>query len=176
MIARKKLLPTPLIFPHLLSALRLVLGFVLLGMAWRGDAGVFIGVLIFAFFLDFIDGPIARRWHQVSKPGPIIDSYADFSVYMAFLIGAWWLRPDIIHSPFSWRAGKAVSSGDCYQCPGGPGGNGHHPVAGPAMFRCAQPVNSAETKKYLRRSIDLAGYRINIKQFPGKCACGDFAK
>ena len=54
-----------------------------------GDTGVFIGVLIFAFFLDFIDGPIARRWHQVSKPGPIIDSYADFSVYTAFLTGAW---------------------------------------------------------------------------------------
>ena len=114
MIARKKLLPTPLIFPHLLSALRLVLGFVLLGMAWRGDAGVFIGVLIFAFFLDFIDGPIARRWHQVSKPGPIIDSYADFSVYMAFLIGAWWLRPDIIHSPFSWRAWRKWPSPCCW--------------------------------------------------------------
>ena len=82
--------------PNLLSALRLVLGLVLLGIAWRGNAGAFIGVLVFAFFLDLIDGPIARRWRQVSELGPVIDSCADFSVYMAFLIGAWWLWPEVV--------------------------------------------------------------------------------
>lgn len=92
----KRILKTALTFPNLLSALRLLLGFVLLGIAWQGNAGLFIGVLIFAFVLDLIDGPIARRWHQVSELGPIIDSYADFSVYMAFIIGAWWLWPEII--------------------------------------------------------------------------------
>jgi CDP-diacylglycerol--glycerol-3-phosphate 3-phosphatidyltransferase len=87
---------TALTFPNLLSALRLVLGIVLLGIAWRGNTAVFIGILVFAFFLDFIDGPIARRWQQVSELGSTIDSYADFSVYMAFLIGAWWLWPEIV--------------------------------------------------------------------------------
>jgi len=86
---------TVVTFPNLLSALRLVLGLVLLGIAWRGNTAVFIGVLAFAFFLDFIDGPLARRWQQVSELGSTIDSYADFSVYMAFLIGAWWLWPEI---------------------------------------------------------------------------------
>ena len=87
---------TVLTFPNLLSALRLVLGIMLLGIAWRGNAGAFIGVLAFAFFLDLIDGPIARRWRQVSELGPVIDSCADFSVYLAFLIGAWWLWPEIV--------------------------------------------------------------------------------
>ena len=87
---------TVLTFPNLLSALRLVLGIMLLGIAWQGYAGAFIGVLVFAFFLDLIDGPIARRWQQVSELGPRIDSCADFSVYLAFLIGAWWLWPEIV--------------------------------------------------------------------------------
>lgn len=92
----RQILKTALTFPNLLSALRLVLGMVLLGLAWRGNAVAFIGVLIFAFFLDLIDGPIARRWRQVSELGPVLDSCADFSVYMTFLIGAWWLWPEIV--------------------------------------------------------------------------------
>ena len=87
---------TLLTIPNLLSALRLALGMSLFVIAWRGNSGVFIGVLIFAFLLDLIDGPIARRWQQVSELGPKIDSWADFSVYLAFIIGAWWLWPEIV--------------------------------------------------------------------------------
>lgn len=85
-----------LTFPNLLSTIRFGLGFILLGIAWAGYAQWFIGTLILAFFLDFIDGPIARRWHQVSELGSVLDSYADFSVYAAFLIGAWWLWPETV--------------------------------------------------------------------------------
>lgn len=84
-----------LTLPNLLSILRLLLGPVLLGMGWTGAAEVFIGVLILAFFLDLIDGPIARRFGLVSELGPKLDSLADFSVYVLGLIGAWWLWPEL---------------------------------------------------------------------------------
>lgn len=85
-----------LTLPNLLSILRLLLGPVLLGVAWAGAAQVFIGVLILAFFLDLIDGPIARRFGLVSELGPKLDSLADFSVYVSGLVGAWWLWPELV--------------------------------------------------------------------------------
>jgi phosphatidylglycerophosphate synthase len=89
----KKILMT---FPNFLTVLRFILGFVLFAIAWFGKENIFIGVLIGAFFLDLIDGPIARWTHQVSELGSRLDSLADFSVYMAFIVGAWWLWPEII--------------------------------------------------------------------------------
>lgn len=68
----------------------------LLVLAWFDYPTAFIYLLVVAFLLDAIDGPIARRLHQVSALGPKIDSWADFSIYMTFAIGAWWLWPDII--------------------------------------------------------------------------------
>ena len=57
---------------------------------------LFIGILILAFMLDLIDGPIARWTNQVSEIGPVLDSFADFSVYLAYIFGAWYLWPEII--------------------------------------------------------------------------------
>ena len=83
--------------PNILSFLRFSLGPVLIILAWSGLEKIFVGVLIFAFFLDLIDGPIARKFNQVSELGPKIDSYADFSIYIAFIIGAIFLWPEIVH-------------------------------------------------------------------------------
>ena len=83
-------------FPNILSYLRLALAPVLLVLAWYDYPTAFIYVLVVAFILDAIDGPIARRLQQVSDLGPKIDSWADFSIYMTFAIGAWWLWPGII--------------------------------------------------------------------------------
>lgn len=82
--------------PNFLSSLRLVLTPFLLATAWFGQEYQFLAILIFAFILDAIDGPIARRLHQVSKFGSKLDSWADFFVYIVFVIGAWWLWPEII--------------------------------------------------------------------------------
>lgn len=83
-------------FPNALSMLRLILGFVLFAIIWINKETIFISILVFAFFLDFIDGPIARWTHQTSEFGSRLDSLADFSVYIAFIFGAWWFWPDII--------------------------------------------------------------------------------
>jgi phosphatidylglycerophosphate synthase len=83
-------------FPNILSLLRFFLGFSLFVIAWLDEEMVFIGVLICAFFLDLVDGPIARWTHQTSEFGSWLDSFADFSVYIAFIAGAYWLWPEII--------------------------------------------------------------------------------
>ena len=82
--------------PNILTLIRLALGFMLLAIAWLDREMIFVGVLILAFFLDLIDGPIARWTHQTSELGSWLDSVADFSIYMAFTIGACLLWPDII--------------------------------------------------------------------------------
>ena len=79
-----------------MSILRLFLGPVLIAIAWLDQATVFIAVLIFAFLLDLVDGPIARMSGHVTEAGSRMDSYADFSIYVAFLIGAVRLWPDIV--------------------------------------------------------------------------------
>ncbi len=82
--------------PNFLSGLRLALTPFLLATAWFEQVYPFLAILIFAFILDAIDGPIARRLHQVSKLGSKLDSWADFSVYIVFAVGAWLLWPEII--------------------------------------------------------------------------------
>ena len=82
--------------PNFLSILRLALTPFLLATAWFQHPYPFLAILIFAFILDAIDGPIARRLHQVSKLGSKLDSWADFFVYIVFVIGACLLWPEII--------------------------------------------------------------------------------
>jgi len=82
--------------PIALSILRLCLGPVLLAIAWLDQATVFIVVLVFAFLLDLIDGPIARMTGHVTEAGSRMDSYADFSIYIVFIVGAVRLWPEIV--------------------------------------------------------------------------------
>lgn len=82
--------------PNLLSSLRLGLAPVLLVLAWQDQPRAFIGVVVLAFLLDAIDGPIARKLHQVTELGPRIDTVADVAIYLTFALGAWWLWPEII--------------------------------------------------------------------------------
>lgn len=82
--------------PNILSILRLCLGPVLIAIALLDRETVFIAVLIFAFLLDLVDGPIARLTGHVTEAGSRMDSYADFSIYISFIIGAVRLWPEIV--------------------------------------------------------------------------------
>ena len=93
----------PMTLPNFLTFLRLMLGFVLFAIALLNEERAIVFTLLyrclyntFAFFLDLIDGPIARWTHKTSELGSWLDSIADFSVYMAFTVGAWLLWPEII--------------------------------------------------------------------------------
>ena len=95
--------------PNILSILRLCLGPVLIALAWLDQATVFIAVLIFAFLLDLVDGPIARMTGHVTETGSRMDSYADFSIYVAFIIGAVHLWPEIVVREWIFLALVAAS-------------------------------------------------------------------
>ncbi|MGR9092233.1 MAG: CDP-alcohol phosphatidyltransferase family protein [Gammaproteobacteria bacterium] len=92
-----------------LSALRLMLAPILLLLAWVDKPRVFLAVLVVAFLLDLVDGPIARRLQQVSAIGAELDSIADFAIYSVFIIGAWLLWPDIVRRESVYFAVVAAS-------------------------------------------------------------------
>jgi phosphatidylglycerophosphate synthase len=74
----------------------MVSALILLPLAWSGMDQIFIFVLIVAFVTDSIDGPFARRFHMESEVGAKLDTCADVSIYIVYLLGAWWLWPDIM--------------------------------------------------------------------------------
>lgn len=81
--------------PNTLGGLRFILAFALLAIALRGEPVLFIAVLILAFLLDSVDGPIARHLQQQSEQGSRLDTVADFSVYTALVISVFLLWPAI---------------------------------------------------------------------------------
>lgn len=100
----------PLTLPNLMGVTRFLLGFVLLALALAGKQSPFIGVLVIAFLLDAVDGPIARYYGQTSVQGSRLDSLADFTVYLMLLAGAALLWPDLVsrEQPYIIAAAGAI--------------------------------------------------------------------
>lgn len=85
--------------PNVLSLLRLagVPLFLWLVLGPRAD-GLAVLVLVVAGFTDWLDGQLARRWHQRSRLGQMLDPVADRFYILATLLGLairdiipWWL-------------------------------------------------------------------------------------
>ncbi len=93
----------------MLGGLRFILAFVLLLLAWLDKPTAFIVVMITAFTLDAIDGPIARRLQQDTEQGSRLDTVADFSVYTMLVVGVWWLWRDLLSREILY-VGLAASS------------------------------------------------------------------
>lgn len=84
--------------PNILSGLRL-LGvplFLWLIVVPKAD-GLAVLLLIVAGFTDWLDGYLARRWHQISRLGQLLDPIADRLYILATLVGLlirgivpWW--------------------------------------------------------------------------------------
>jgi cardiolipin synthase (CMP-forming) len=74
--------------PNGLSLLRLLGVPVFLWLILGPEAdGLAILVLMFAGLSDWLDGKIARRWHQTSRLGQLLDPAADRLYILATLIG-----------------------------------------------------------------------------------------
>ncbi len=101
--------PDWLNLPNGMSLTRLLLAPVLIGMALRGEAQLFVGVLILAFLLDYTDGTVARLLGQTSELGGKLDSWGDFAIYTSYLAGAWLLWPEIVLREAPWVAMVAIS-------------------------------------------------------------------
>ena len=63
--------------PNLISIFRIVAAPVLWWFLYKGNEPAFTWLITAAFFSDAIDGYIARKLHQVSKLGSVLDSYGD---------------------------------------------------------------------------------------------------
>lgn len=84
--------------PNVLSALRLLGVPLFLWLILGPEAdGLAVGVLMLAGFTDWLDGFLARRWHQISRVGQLLDPVADRLYILATLVGLllrgivpWW--------------------------------------------------------------------------------------
>lgn len=84
--------------PNVLSFLRLALVPVFLVLILRGDDALALLVLVVSSVTDFLDGVIARRFHQITRLGQLLDPAADRLFIFAALVGLaareilpWWL-------------------------------------------------------------------------------------
>ena len=82
---------------NIISAFRIVSAPVMWVLIYRGDQQVFTWLLTAAFFSDSIDGIIARKLHQVSKTGSILDSYGDSLTIISGLIGLITFHFELVH-------------------------------------------------------------------------------
>ena len=85
--------------PNVLSGLRLLGVPVFLWLILGPEAdGWAVALLMVSGFTDYLDGYLARRWHQISRLGQLLDPIADRLYILATLIGLgirdiipWWL-------------------------------------------------------------------------------------
>jgi len=89
-------------WPNLLSAFRLAIIPVQMGLAWSGQAGIFSAIFLGQILSDFLDGFLARRLRQVSELGAKLDSWADLATYMSVPLCAWWLWPELVRRESSF--------------------------------------------------------------------------
>lgn len=81
---------------NLLSGFRLLCAPLLLLLAWRGATAPFLALFAVGLASDVLDGALARRLGQETALGARLDQWADFALWIALPIGAWWLWPEII--------------------------------------------------------------------------------
>ena len=89
--------------PNVLSFLRLLMVPVFLALIIGGQDGYALLVLVISSVTDFLDGQIARRFHQVSRLGQLLDPAADRLFIFTALVGLairevipWWLFVAIV--------------------------------------------------------------------------------
>ena len=86
--------------PNLLSLLRLVLLPVYLGLYLRGQYLLAGGILLISCLTDLLDGYLARRFHQVTDLGKVLDPLAD-KVTQLTMTGCLSLRYPVL-KPVLW--------------------------------------------------------------------------
>ena len=101
MFARRRI-PVRLMVPNFFTLLGLCAGLTSIRMGIEGRIDIAVGAIVFAAFLDGIDGRIARLLKASSRFGAELDSLADFvnfGVAPAFLLFNWGLSTN---RSFGW--------------------------------------------------------------------------
>lgn len=87
---------------NLLSAFRLIGSPVLAGLAYKNLESAFLWLLIALLLSDWLDGKIAIYLNQQSTFGARLDSIADSAMYLALLVGLYYLKQDFVKEEGIW--------------------------------------------------------------------------
>lgn len=88
--------------PNLLSGIRFVGAFAIVGLALLGLDSYLIPTIVVLMLTDWFDGKIAVRFHQQTAFGARLDSLADVSFYSAALFAMAWLRTELVLAELGW--------------------------------------------------------------------------
>jgi phosphatidylglycerophosphate synthase len=91
-----------LTLPNLLSFSRICLIPAILALACFGYPRLVLLCFVLCLLLDFADGFFARWLNLASDLGAKLDTWADFAMFNALAVCAWWLWPDVVRreAPF----------------------------------------------------------------------------
>ncbi|MBI3867388.1 MAG: CDP-alcohol phosphatidyltransferase family protein [Verrucomicrobia bacterium] len=95
--------------PNLLSALRIASIPLLVFLAWKGEARLYLICFGIALSTDLLDGLIARLLNQRTDLGAKLDQWGDVGVFLSWPLALWWLWPEVLRSE-RWFLGTAVVS------------------------------------------------------------------
>ncbi|MCL4683846.1 CDP-alcohol phosphatidyltransferase family protein [Myxococcota bacterium] len=82
--------------PNLVSAFRIACVPALLWLAADGAMNAVLVLFGLALASDAVDGALARRLGQETAFGARLDQWADFALWAALPLAAWWLWPEIL--------------------------------------------------------------------------------
>jgi len=88
--------------PNLLSVFRLIGSPVLAFLAYQHLESAFFWLLIGLLLSDWLDGKLAIYLNQQSTFGARLDSIADAAMYLALLVGLWYLKLDFVKEEVVW--------------------------------------------------------------------------
>ena len=95
--------------PNLLSAFRLIGSPILAVLAYENLESTFLWLLIGLLLSDWLDGKLAIYLNQQSTFGARLDSIADATMYLALLVGLWYLKLDFVKEEAVWILALGVS-------------------------------------------------------------------
>lgn len=98
-----------LTIPNVLSGLRIASVPLLLFLALKGEARLYLICLAVSLSTDLIDGPLARLLKQQTELGARLDVWGDAAVFLTLPVAIWCLWPDVLHRE-EWFIGAGVAS------------------------------------------------------------------
>jgi len=82
--------------PTMLTWLRIALVPLLWWLAYTGERVLFVGVFLVAALTDALDGWLARKLHQESQAGAVLDSVADYVFFLSAIVWLYWLDASLV--------------------------------------------------------------------------------
>ena len=90
--------------PNWLSALRLLGTPALFPLVRLESPAPFLAWYAVLALTDFLDGFLARRWHETTELGAMLDSVADIAFYLATAAVVWIRFPQYVRPNLAWLA------------------------------------------------------------------------